>query len=179
MLLTQQQNTTGDTEIFYHALHKRITSQSRQFVHKFSQTSGWFDASSPFSFLITIHSTEISSCHYFEVIMGAMASQIRSLTIVYSTVYSGADQRKHQSSVSLAFVQGIHRSLVNSPHKGQWRGTLMFSLIYAWTTGWVNNHGAGDLRRHCVRYDVTVMIWCPVMTCSIIILLGALLTIDT
>ena len=47
-----------------------------------------------------------------------MASQITSLTIVYSTVYSGADQRKHQSSASLAFVRGIHRSLVNSPHKG-------------------------------------------------------------
>ena len=49
--------------------------------------------------------------------MGAMASQINSLTIVDSTVYSGADQRKHQSSASLAFVRGIHRSSVNSPHK--------------------------------------------------------------
>ena len=49
--------------------------------------------------------------------MGTMASQITSLTIVYSTVYSGADQRKHQSSASLAFVRGIHRWPVNSPHK--------------------------------------------------------------
>ena len=49
--------------------------------------------------------------------MGAIASQITSLTIVYSTVYSDADQRKHQSSVSLAFVRGIHRGPVNSPHK--------------------------------------------------------------
>ena len=49
--------------------------------------------------------------------MGTMASQITSLTIVYSTVYSGADQRKHQSSASLAFVRGIHRSPVNSPRK--------------------------------------------------------------
>ena len=49
--------------------------------------------------------------------MGAMASQITSLTIVYSTVYSGTDQTKHQSSTSLAFVRGIHRWLVNSPHK--------------------------------------------------------------
>ena len=49
--------------------------------------------------------------------MGAMASQITSLTIVYSTVYSGADQSKHQSSASLAFVWGIHRGPVNSPHK--------------------------------------------------------------
>ena len=46
-----------------------------------------------------------------------MASQITSLTIIYSTSYSGVDQRKHQSSASLAFVRGIHRGPVNSPHK--------------------------------------------------------------
>ena len=51
------------------------------------------------------------------VIMSAMASQIISLTIVYSTVYSGADQRKHQSPASLAFVGGIHWWPVNSQHK--------------------------------------------------------------
>ena len=50
--------------------------------------------------------------------MSTMASQITSLTVVYSTFYSGTDQRKHQSSTSLAFVRGIHQSLVNSPHKG-------------------------------------------------------------
>ena len=55
--------------------------------------------------------------HYGDVIMGAIASQITSLTIVYSTVYLDADQRKHQSSASLAFVWGIHRGPVNSPHK--------------------------------------------------------------
>ena len=57
-------------------------------------------------------------CHYNDLIVGTMASQISSLTIVYSTVYSGADKRKHQSSVSLTFVLGIHRWPVNSPHKG-------------------------------------------------------------
>ena len=56
--------------------------------------------------------------HYYHVIMGAVASQITSLTIVYSNVYSDADQRKHQSSASLAFVRKIHRGPVNSPHKG-------------------------------------------------------------
>ena len=55
--------------------------------------------------------------HYGDVIMGAIASQITSLTIVNSTVYSGVDQRKYQSSPSLAFVRGIHREPVNSPHK--------------------------------------------------------------
>ena len=55
--------------------------------------------------------------HYCDVIMGAIASRITSLAIVDSTVYSGADQRKHLSSASLAFVRGIHRWPVNSPHK--------------------------------------------------------------
>ena len=56
--------------------------------------------------------------HYHDVTMDSIASQITSLTIVYSAVYSAADQRKHQSSASLAFVRGIHRGPVNSPHKG-------------------------------------------------------------
>ena len=56
--------------------------------------------------------------HYSGAIIGAMASQITSLTIVYATVYSGADQRKHKSSASLAFMQVIRRWPVNSPHKG-------------------------------------------------------------
>ena len=55
--------------------------------------------------------------HYNDVIMGAITSQIISLMIVYSIVYSDADQRKHQSSASLAFVRGIHRGPVKSPHK--------------------------------------------------------------
>ena len=59
-----------------------------------------------------------SICKYYnDVIMGEMVSQITSLTIVYLNVYPGADRRKHQSSASLAFVRGIHRSPVNSPHK--------------------------------------------------------------
>ena len=56
--------------------------------------------------------------HYNDVIMSAMASQITSHTIVYSIVYSGTNERKHQSSASLAFVGGIHQGPVNSPHKG-------------------------------------------------------------
>ena len=54
------------------------------------------------------------------------------------------------------FVQGIHRSPVNSPHKGRWRGAFMFSLICAYINGWVNNGEAGDLRHHRAHYDVTV-----------------------
>ena len=55
------------------------------------------------------------------------------------------------------FVRGIHRSSVNSPHKGQWRGALMFTLICARMNGWVNNGEAGDLRRNRAHYDVIVM----------------------
>ena len=55
------------------------------------------------------------------------------------------------------FVQGIHRSPVNSPQKGQWRGALMFSLICAWINGWINNLEAGDLKRHRAHYDDIVM----------------------
>ena len=81
-------------------------------------------ASLPFAWRTTAHIrsvdiTKLPFCHlhYNDVIMGAMASQITSLNIVYSTVYSGADQRKHHSSVSLAFVRGVHRWPVNSPQK--------------------------------------------------------------
>ena len=55
--------------------------------------------------------------HYGDVIMGEITSQVTSLSSVYSTLYSDADQRKYQSSASLAFVWGIHRGPVNSPHK--------------------------------------------------------------
>ena len=67
--------------------------------------------------VITSHSVGVPAFHYNDVIMGTITSQITSFTIVYSTVYPGAGQSKHQSSASLAFVRGIHRSPVNSPHK--------------------------------------------------------------
>ena len=60
---------------------------------------------------------DIKLNHNNDVIMCAIASQITSLTIGFSTVYLDTNQRKHQSSVSLAFVRGIHRRPVNSPHK--------------------------------------------------------------
>ena len=65
------------------------------------------------------------------------------------------------------FVWGINQSPVNSPHKGQWCGALMFSLICAWITAWVNNHEAVDLIRHYTHYDVIVMekpelSWCQI-----------------
>ena len=73
-----------------------------------AQTSGTWKA---------VVNSPCDNAHYCDVIMEANASQITSLTIVYSAVYLGADHRKHQSSASLAFVRGIHRRPVNSPHK--------------------------------------------------------------
>ena len=66
---------------------------------------------------------QISICaeylvHYNDVIMSKIVSQITSVSIVYSIIHSDADQRKHQSSAPLAFVRGIHRRPVNSPHRG-------------------------------------------------------------
>ena len=65
---------------------------------------------------------------------------------------------RHQMEIfSALLVLCVGNSPVNSPHKGQWRGALVFSSISFWTNGWVSNRGAGDLRRHRAHYDVTVM----------------------
>ena len=82
------------------------------------------------------HPSIAETLHYDGVTMSATASRITSLTIVYSTVYSGADQRKHQGSASLAFVRGIQRGPVNSPHK--WPVT--WKCFHLMTSSWHNNH---------------------------------------
>ena len=64
------------------------------------------------------------------------------------------------------FVRGIHRSTVNSPHKGQWRGALMFTLICARINGWVNIREAGDLRRYRPHHDVIVMLSAEVINAA-------------
>ena len=79
----------------------------------------------PWSFFMCVYQTPLETpfvfhldkYHYSDVIMGTIASQITSVSIVYLAISTGADQRKHQSSASLAFVRGIHRGPVNSPHK--------------------------------------------------------------
>ena len=89
----------------------------------------------------SVHGTRASiknrfHTHYVDVIMGVMASQITSLAIVYSTVYWGANQRKHQSSASLAFVRGNHRGPVNSPHKGP----VTRKMFHLMTSSWQKKH---------------------------------------
>ena len=85
-----------------------------------------------FNSIVLMVRADGSAPHYGDDIMSARVSQITSPTTVCATVYSGADQRKHQSSASLAFVRGIHRWPVNSPHTGQWRGKCFHSMMSSW-----------------------------------------------
>ena len=89
--------------------------------------------------------SHVALFHYSNVIMSTMASQITSLTIVYSTVYSGANLIIHQSPASLAFMMGIHRWPVNSPHKGSvtrkmflFRDVIMLLLFIYVSLSWEN-----------------------------------------
>ena len=87
------------------------------------------------------HAGETMVLHYSDDIMGMIASQITSLTIVYSTIYSDADQRKHQSSASLAFVWGIHRGQMASNAENisiWWRhhGTKPSKWYVPWSHHW-------------------------------------------
>ena len=112
------------------------------------------------SFVVSLVSTGGTN-HYGDVVMSMMASQITSLTIVYSTIYSGADQIKHQSSASLAFVRGIHRSPVNSPHK--WPVTQkMFpfdDVIMHWKQNWYFDYLNHVLIFNSLRLSDTYMHW--------------------
>ena len=80
------------------------------------------------------------------------------LTIYLGKMLNIMTSSNGKISASLAICAGNSPVPVNSPHKGQWRGALMFSLICVWINGWVNNREAGDLRRYRVHYDVIVMI---------------------
>ena len=89
--------------------------------------------------------------HYCDIIMSTMASKITSVWVIYSNVCSGPDQRKHQSSASLAFVRGIHRWPANSPHKGTvTRGMFPFDYVIMWiiNTYLFNEHVMSFLRGH-------------------------------
>ena len=87
-------------------------------------------------------------------ILARMPGPVRVSSVRHDDVIKWKHFRRHWP-----VVRGIHRRPVKSPHRGQWRGALMFSLIWAWINGWVNSREAGDLRRYCAHYDVTVMIF--------------------
>ena len=100
--------------------------------------------------------------HYDDVIMAPMTSQITSLTVVYSIVYSDADQRKHQNSASLAFVWGIHRGPVNSPHK--WPVTRKIFPFYDVIMDRINKLCS---RGPSVVFADMLLFWEPVLIFSI------------
>ena len=93
------------------------------YIHKFITNIAFCHlTNNPCQIILHTHAymiivTSAPNFHYDDVIMTRLASQITSLTVVYSIVYSGVNQRKHQSSASLAFVREIHRGPVNFPHK--------------------------------------------------------------
>ena len=94
--------------------------------------------------------------HYDDVIMTMLASQITSLAVVYSIVYSGVNQRKHQSSASLAFVREIHRGPVNFPHK--WPVTRkMFPFDDVIMSFWLLKHVFAECEAFCLSYHVSVI----------------------
>ena len=90
------------------------------------------------------------------VIWDAMVLIMTPLSLLSYVCHDDVIKWKHFPR-NWPFVRGIHWSTVNSPHKGQWRRALMFSLIFVWINGSVNNREAGDLRRHRAHYDVIVM----------------------
>ena len=106
----------------YHSIGVDHASDKRQFSAWWHLGHRWQYSDVTGASLRLKETPKMRFTHYDGVIMGATASQITSHTIVYSTTYSDAGQRKHQSSASLAFVRGTHRGPVNSPHK--WPVTL-------------------------------------------------------
>ena len=96
------------------------------------------------------------------VILTQTGAVVTKILQVISTPHDDVIKWKH-FPLYWPFVRGIHRSPVNSPHKGQWHGALMFPSICAWINGWVNNREAGNRRRHQAHYAVLVM------QCSVVV----------
>ena len=115
-------DTAEDMDKLSTRIHQELTTKSQSIKSEsiFSDT--------------VAHITSMATWwHYCDVIMGSMASQITSLTLVYSTVHSGTDQRKHQSSPSLAFVRGINRRRWIPRAKGQYSGKCFHLMTSSWT----------------------------------------------
>ena len=117
-----------------------------------------------FANILTVYNMPIPPCFKNIVWKSAIAYRADSYTTTSQTVkcyvfnlHYDVIKWKHLLRY-WPFVRGIHRSSVNSPHKGQWWGALMLSLICAWINAWISNREAGDLRRHRAHYDV-IVVW--------------------
>ena len=91
--------------------------------------------------------------------MAKLRGSLLNMRMIYTRETLSRCSMMTSSNGNIFRVTGNSPVPVNSPHKGQWRGALMFSLICAWINDWVNNREAGDLRRHRGHYDVNVMLW--------------------
>ena len=131
----QQERLHGDTP----ARSRRVTGF--QWGQSWNHDNSWFSVFIIYIWFIPwkVHGfvvlcfVVVVLWHYDDVIMTTIASQITSLTVVYSVVYSGADQRKHQSSASLAFERGIHRDRWIPRTKGQLRGKCFHLMTSSWS----------------------------------------------
>ena len=114
-------------------------------------------------YLITNCNAANAICHncmlyqYLSGIHPCLSHQYLHMSI-YPSVNPWWCHQMETFSALLALCVGIHRSPLNSPDKDQWSGALMFSLMCAWTNGWVNDCDIDDLRCHCTHYDITVML---------------------
>ena len=126
----------------------------------------WTDTRMPVAIIVT--SSDISN--QFDCLLNSLLGLTRKETSKVCIIGPfcgetiGKKGQKHgdvikwiQIPLYWPFLRGIHRSQANSPHKGQWRRALSFSLIYTWIKGCVNNREAGNSRRHRAHYDVIVM----------------------
>ena len=118
-------------------------------------------------FMRGIHRWSVNSSHKRPILERgkvSVSSGHHGACTLHSLPFAWWRHQMETFSRNRPFVRGIHRGPVNSPHKGQWRAALMFSLIYVWINGWVNNREAGVLRRYRGHYDVSVMekrpLWC-------------------
>ena len=135
-----------------HILANSVTEHSVT-IHGFNLIAIWNN----FSFFIQSDTSFLSRDTYSSGIESKVIKEILKFMI------AGHSWWRHQMeifSVLLALCAGNSPVPVNSPHIGQWRGALMFSLIFTRINGWVNNRQAGDLRRHLAHYDVTLMFSC-------------------
>ena len=141
----------NERSFFYLRLNKRLSKRSRR---------RWFET---LLRLLWRHFNDFRLHESVQRVVNSFQSKSR-WWIVRAYLWDNESTLTHEDVIkwkhfprNWPFVQGIHRSPVNSPHKGPWRGALKFSVICVWINDWVNNRKAGDLRRHLGHYDVIVM----------------------
>ena len=145
-----QRPVTLNFDVFFDPrLNKRLSKQSRRQWFETPSLSLWRHCNNPGIAIIALM-----------VLMALSTLAYQVLSVPHKSSNRTYPWWRHQMetfSRYWPFVWGIHRSPVNSPHKGQWHGALMFSLICVWINGWVNNRETGDLRRYRAHYGVIVM----------------------